>query len=162
MTEETKYKDKWCQEAYERGKAEATKELQEEIATLKHNKKTVTYLGDCIEEIQDKKIAELEKQNKDLENKLANVEYQLEGRELEIKELEKQNTNLQIMLKAEREVRCNEDYLKHVTDVEAKIDKAKEIIKKLYGCLLQDDSDEETRHYIIEYMTEAENFLKDE
>lgn len=31
MTEEmTKYKDKWCQEAYERGKAEATKELQEE------------------------------------------------------------------------------------------------------------------------------------
>lgn len=31
MTEETKYKDKWCQEAYERGKAEATKELQEEI-----------------------------------------------------------------------------------------------------------------------------------
>lgn len=80
----------------------------------------------------------------------------------EISKLQEQNTNLQIMLKAEREVRVNEDYLKHVTEVEAKIDKAKEIIKKLYDCLLQDDSDEETRHYIIEYMTEAENFLKEE
>ena len=35
MTEEKKYKDKWCQEAYERGKAEATKELQEEIEEAK-------------------------------------------------------------------------------------------------------------------------------
>ena len=39
------------------------------------------------------------------------------------------------------------------------IDEAKEIIKRLHDCLLQDDSDEETRHYIIEYMTEAEQFL---
>ena len=31
MTEKTKYKDKWCQEAYERGKAEATKELQKSL-----------------------------------------------------------------------------------------------------------------------------------
>ena len=40
----------------------ATKELQEEIATLKHNKKTVAHLGNCIEEIQDKKITDLEAQ----------------------------------------------------------------------------------------------------
>ena len=35
MTEETKYKDKWCQEAYERGKAEATKELEAQIEKMK-------------------------------------------------------------------------------------------------------------------------------
>ena len=39
------------------------------------------------------------------------------------------------------------------------IDEAKKIIKRLHDCLLQDDSDEETKHYIIEYMTEAEQFL---
>lgn len=36
-----------------------------------------------------------------------------------IADLEKQNTNLQTMLKAEREVRCNEEYLKKVTELEA-------------------------------------------
>ena len=36
MTGETKYKDNWCQEAYERGKAEATKELQKENKKLKN------------------------------------------------------------------------------------------------------------------------------
>ena len=39
--------------------------------------------------------------------------------------------------------------------------KAREIIKRLHDCLLQDDSDEETRYYIIKYMTEAEQFLKE-
>jgi len=55
---------------YQYGYLEATKELQEEIATLKHNKKTVAYLGDCISDIQDKKIAELEKKNEELQEKL--------------------------------------------------------------------------------------------
>ena len=41
------------------------------------------------------------------------------------------------------------------------IEQAKEIIKQLHDCLLQDDSDEETKHYIIEYMTRAEQFLKE-
>lgn len=41
------------------------------------------------------------------------------------------------------------------------IEQAKEIIKQLHDCLLQDDSDEETKHYIIEYMTKAEQFLKE-
>ena len=43
----------------------------------------------------------------------------------EIAELRKQNANLQIMLQAEREVRCNEEYLKKVTELEAQIEKMK-------------------------------------
>ena len=49
---------------------EATKELQEEISTLKHNKETVAYLGDCISDIQDKKIADLEEQIEELKKEL--------------------------------------------------------------------------------------------
>lgn len=41
------------------------------------------------------------------------------------KELQEQNTNLQIMLQAEREVRCNEEYLRKVTELEAQIEKMK-------------------------------------
>ena len=41
---------------------EATKELQEEIATLKHNKKTVAHLSSCISDVQEKKIKDLEAQ----------------------------------------------------------------------------------------------------
>lgn len=42
-----------------------------------------------------------------------------------ISELQEQNTNLQIMLQAEREVRCNEEYLKKITTLEAQIEKMK-------------------------------------
>ena len=45
-------------EAYIAGATEVTKELQEELKIQKHNTHTVAYLGDCIEDIQDKKIAE--------------------------------------------------------------------------------------------------------
>ena len=37
-------------------------------------------------------------------------------------ELEKQNENLQTMLQAEREVRCNDEYLKKVTELEVQIE----------------------------------------
>ena len=47
------------------------------------------------------------------------------------KELEKQNANLQIMLKAEREVRCNDDYLKRVCELEEQLEQAKERIRAL-------------------------------
>ena len=68
MTEEmTKYKDKWCQEAYERGKAEATKELQEENKQLKkklvQTQDAVTmqmYTNKANKEQSEIKIAELE------------------------------------------------------------------------------------------------------
>lgn len=75
----------------------------------------------------------------ELEEKAVNLEYLLEGRDNEIDELKEQNTNLQTMLKAEREVRCNEDYLKRVTELETQIEKMKclneEIIKALNECL---------------------------
>lgn len=54
--------------------------------------------------------------------------YELEC--LKTKELEKQNTNLQIMLQAEREVRCNEEYLKRVTELEAKNEELQEEVKE--------------------------------
>ena len=38
---------------------------------------------------------------------------------------------------------------------------SKSIIEKLYGCLMQDDSDPETVYYIKKYMNEAEKFLKE-
>lgn len=57
------------------------------------------------------------------------------------------------------------DFMERACDGAAEMYKdlktAKEIIKKLHDCLLQDYSDEETRYYIIKYMTEAENFLKE-
>ena len=43
----------------------------------------------------------------------------------QLAEKDKQINNLQIMLQAEREVRCNEDYLKKVTELEAQIEKMK-------------------------------------
>ena len=39
--------------------------------------------------------------------------------------------------------------------------KAKELIKKLLGCLRQDTNDPETNYYVCKYMTEAEQFLKE-
>ena len=67
---------------------EATKELQEELKIQKHNTHTVAYLGDCIEDIQDKKIAEAKEiiktmfpifkdyfLNQSIENYKGNVDY---------------------------------------------------------------------------------------
>ena len=48
----------------------AEKELQEEIATLKHNKKTVAHLSSCISDVQEKKIEELQAENKKLDTML--------------------------------------------------------------------------------------------
>ena len=39
--------------------------------------------------------------------------------------------------------------------------KAKDHIKKLLGCLQQDTNDPQTNYYVVRYMTEAEQFLKD-
>ena len=49
----------------------------------------------------------------------------------ENKELQEQIENLKIMLQAEREVRCNEDYLKKVTELEDKNEKLQEENKNL-------------------------------
>jgi len=70
-------------------------------------------------------IAVLESEKRQLETFKASVDSEIKGLERRIEELKEQNTNLQIMLKAEREVRCNEDYLKRVCELEEQIEKMK-------------------------------------
>ena len=41
------------------------------------------------------------------------------------------------------------------------LEKAKDHIKKLLGCLQQDTNDPQTNYYVVQYMTEAEQFLKE-
>ena len=56
---------KWCSIQNEcfvvNAITEATKELQEELKIQKHNTRTVAYLGDCIEDILDKKLTKAKK-----------------------------------------------------------------------------------------------------
>ena len=74
---------------------------------------------------KDKQIVELKKELALKEN-INDYQCELSDNSFErVKELETQNNNLQIMLQAEREVRCNEDYLKKVTELEAQIEKMK-------------------------------------
>lgn len=61
-----------------KSKAEATKELREENELLKNSDSLCKLIGE-----QKLKIT-------DLENKLANADYQLEGRDIKIRELEAQ------------------------------------------------------------------------
>lgn len=94
-------------EGYITGATETTKELQEEITTLKHNRKTVAHLSSCISDVQEKKIAELELEIKKLtqhlepqlmtdllkqvreeveqEQRIKKLEAQIEGKENEFK-----------------------------------------------------------------------------
>ena len=45
--------------------------------------------------------------------------------------------------------------------VEKQLTKAKNHIKKLLDCLQQDTNDPQTNYYVVQYMTEAEQFLKE-
>lgn len=92
---------------------------------------------------------ELEEEN----NRLLDV---INNQDVKIADLETQNTNLQIMLKAEREVRCNEDYLKRVCELEEQSERAKEIIRKCMEVIEIADFE-----YTKEYK-QAEQFLKEE
>lgn len=44
------------------------RQSEEKIEELKHNKKTVVHLADCLEEKMKERIEELEKENKELKN----------------------------------------------------------------------------------------------
>lgn len=102
--------------------------------------------------------------NKELVDELENVkkceEYQAQLNiqryfyirkiEQQNKDLKDQNRNLQVMLQAEREVRCNADYLKHVTELEHENEYARSLIRSLL-----DNSDEYARQ-------RAEDFMKEE
>lgn len=84
---------------------EVTKELQKEIETLKHNKKTVTHLSSCISDVQEKKIAELEqkleqteKEKTELKEFFENEYFQIADRTADekIKELEKHQVEVTV------------------------------------------------------------------
>lgn len=75
----------------------------------------------------------------------------------ETKELEKENAELK-KLKRECETSlCRAEYQYNYEQ----LTKAKDHIKKLLGCLQQDTNDPQTNYYVVKYMTEAEQFLKD-
>ena len=74
------------------------------------------------------------------------------------KELQEQNTNLQIMLQAEREVRCNEDYLKKVTELEAQIEKMKHYLNEFMRISVA--SVEEFEPEFSELVGDVETFLE--
>lgn len=45
--------------------------------------------------------------------------------------------------------------------LDRQLEKAKGHIKKLLGCLQQDTNDPQTNYYVVQYMTEAEQFLSE-
>ena len=71
-----------------------------------------------------------------------------------ITELEQENAELK------------EKYVKNITDCDicdtycnSQLTKAKDHIKKLLDCLQQDTNDPQTNYYVVQYMTEAVQFL---
>ena len=72
----------------------------------------------------------------------------------ENQELQDQNRNLQVMLKAEREVRCNEEYLKHVTELEYENEQAKDLIEDMLDKIPASHSD-----YYKDVIERARQFL---
>jgi hypothetical protein len=50
---------------------------------------------------------------------------------------------------------------KQIAELEENLTKAKDHIKKLLNCLQQDTNDPQTNYYVVQYMTEAEQFLSE-
>ena len=85
-------------------------------------------------EPREKRIEELEeKLKKETTQRIYNFNKSIEWKEKH-RELEAQINNLQTMLQAEREVRCNEDYLRKVTDLEAQIEKLIDFVLSKTEC----------------------------
>lgn len=86
------------------------------------------------------------------------IELAEQEKDKQIEELKAQNNNLQIMLQAEREVRCNEDYLKKVTELEAQIKKMKHYLNEFMRISVA--SVEEFEPEFSELVGEVETFLE--
>ena len=98
----------------------------------------------------EKRIAELEQENKVLAQNL-------EDTEIVNKALEKENAELK-KLKRECETSlCRAEYQYNYEQ----LTKAKDHIKKLLDCLKQDTNDPQTNYYVCQYMDKAEQFIKD-
>ena len=108
----------------------------------------------------------------DLENKLANVSYQLEGREIELNELQKENEQLKNEVNGfKNTVKLNVETIKtlnDLTDVQDKqLTEAKEIIKKFSefaNLEVEYDPEHPQEHTDLwnELCKEAEQFLNSE
>ena len=86
------------------------KKYEQQISAMESGICTV-----CSEVDKELQIEELQEENKNLSD---NYELYKATAEPTIKELKEQIENLKIMLQAEREVRCNDEYLKKVTELE--------------------------------------------
>lgn len=84
----------------------------------------------------------------------------------QIADFEKENAELREELKKwknkwQEQVQKENDESYARTLQTIQLNKAKDHIKKLLGCLRQDTNDPETNYYVCKYMTEAEQFLKE-
>lgn len=119
---------------YIAGATETTKELQEEITILKHNKKTVAHLSSCISDVQEKKIAELE---------------------LEIKKLT-QHLEPQLMTDLLKQVREEVEQEQRIAEFKAQIEKMKCCLSTWY----EYENERYTPHINIdELLTETQQFI---
>lgn len=114
------------------------KELEKENEELKHNKKTVAHLADCLEEKMKERIEKLERENAELKAHIKAdcidcADY------IKIKKLEKENAELKREnqeLKEQYAKEC-EDVCYVVTSYNKQLTKAKEIIKDLMSFPIQ-------------------------
>ena len=106
-------------------------------------------------------IAEWQEQHKQLIEDLNNSKKQ-------IADLEKENAELKGIKDVATLIRANNDTVTTLMQLNNKLvsksqqlTKAKDHIKKLLDCLQQDTNDPQTNYYVVQYMTEAEQFLSE-
>ena len=79
-----------------------------------------------------------------------------------IAELEEQNANLIAMLKAEREVRVNDDYLKGICERDAEIDELKEQLECAeHNCKVKQEFNDNQFKAIMDFKKQAKQIIKE-
>ena len=125
-------------------------------------------IADILVEFATETTKELREENRQLMNDYEMIHNCFLINENENKQLKEQVENLQIMLQAEREVRCNTEYLKKVTELEYKNEKfeeenkkAKEIIRELCGTVRALNNPNTQLTNVDVYLADTESFLKE-
>lgn len=75
--------------------------------------------------VSEEQSKEIEKEIEKLEDNIVNLEYQLEGRDVEIKELERKTENLEESL---HDIKCDKDF--EVEELKEKIDKLEKEVEE--------------------------------
>ena len=104
----------------------------------------------CKETEKDKKIVELETRCNELFLQTCEQAEKIKEMKSEI-ENDRDLPAIAYMQGAEKQKKKDEEQLT----------KAKDHIKNLLDCLKQDTNDPQTNYYVVQYMTEAEQFIKD-